>query len=141
MSNHLKSVDHVGIVVRDIDRSAAWYERHLGFRRVYEYGFPGVKAMFIANGDIRLELFETQGALPMAPERSAAPTNLKIGGINHVALAVDDLDAAVEELKAGGVRVASEPREVPDGHGDRFAFIHDNEGMLVELFESGPGRE
>ena len=139
MSNRLKGVDHVGIVVRDLNKSAAWYEQHLGFKRLYEYGFPGVKALFIANDDIRLELFETEGASPMAPERTAPSTNLKIGGINHVALAVDDLDAAIRELKAGGVEVASEPRDVPDGHGDRFAFIHDNEGMIVELFENGPG--
>lgn len=137
MSNRLLGVNHVGIVVRDLRESAAWYKRHLGLEPIYEYGFPGVKALFIGRGDIRLELFQTEGANPMAAERSEPPTNLKIGGINHVALTVDDLDALIEELRTGGVEVVSEPREVPDGHGDRFAFIHDNEGMLVELFENG----
>lgn len=39
------------------------------------------------------------------------------------------------ELRAKGVSVASEPMESPNSGGSRFAFIQDNEGMLVELFE------
>lgn len=73
----------------------------------------------------------------MSPDREEAATNLKHGGINHLAIAVDDLEATVAELQSSGVEVASPPREVPDGRGDRFAFIHDNERMLIELFQPG----
>ena len=48
--NRLLSLHHVGIVVRDIEASASWYERHLGFERVYGYAFPGAQVMFIARG-------------------------------------------------------------------------------------------
>ena len=137
MSNRLSSLHHVGIVVRDLEESASWYERHLGFERAYDYAFPGARVMFIARGDIRLELFQTEGAVPMASERERAETNLKIGGINHLAITVDDLDATLEDLKAKGVDLVSPPRDVPDGQGDRFAFIRDNEGMLIELFHPG----
>ena len=137
MSDRLLSLHHVGIVVRNLEESASWYERHLGFERVYDYAFPGARVMFIARGDLRLELFQTEGSVPMAPERERAETKLKIGGINHLAITVDDLDATLEDLKAQGAAVASEPQDVPDGEGDRFAFIRDNEGMLIELFHSG----
>ena len=139
MSDRLLSLHHVGVVVRDLEESASWYQRHLGFERIYDYGFPGAKVVFIGRGDLRLELFQTEGATPMAAEREQAPTNLRIGGINHLAITVDDLEQTLEDLRADGVEVVSEPRDVPNGGGDRFAFIHDNEGMLIELFRPGVG--
>ena len=90
----------------------------------------------IVRGDARLEFFRVEGATPMASERQEFETNLRIGGVNHPALAVDDLDEAVAALEAKGVEIAYPPSVVPNGSGDRFAFIHDNERMLVELFQA-----
>lgn len=126
---------HIGIVVQDLAASAAWYARHLGFVSTTRYAFPGVRAAFIERGDLRLELFEVDGAAPMAAAREQPATNLRIGGINHFAIRVDGLDRAIADLAALGVEIVSPPRDVPDGSGDRFAFIHDNERMLIELFE------
>ena len=131
----LSGVHHVGVVVADLEASAAWYAEHLGFERLYAYGFPGVKVAFIGRGDLRIELFQNEQATPMSAERRSAETNLRIGGINHFAIAVSDLDSTVAELQAKGVKVISQPREVPNSGGDRFAFIHDNEQMLIELFQ------
>ena len=128
---------HIGIVVQDIEASEAWYSQMLGFTRLYDYGWPGVQVVFIARGNVKLELFQHAQATPMDPQRQRAETNLKIGGINHFARQVDDLDEAVAELQAKGVEIVSPPRAVPNGDGDRFAFIHDNEKMLVELFQPG----
>lgn len=139
ISDHLLRLHHVGVVVRDLEASASWYRRHLGFERIYDYVLPGAKVLFIGRGDLRLELFQTEGASPMAPEREQEPTNLKIGGINHVAIRVDDLEQTLEVLRADGVEVVLEPHDVPNGGGDRFALIHDNESMLIELFLPGPG--
>jgi methylmalonyl-CoA/ethylmalonyl-CoA epimerase/glyoxylase I family protein len=71
----------------------------------------------------------------MDAERQAAQTNLKIGGINHFAIQVEDLDEAVSALLAKGIEIVSPPKDVPNGCGDRFAFVHDNEHTLVELFQ------
>lgn len=138
MSTHLKTLHHVGIVVQDLDASVAWYARCLGFERLSEYSFPGARVAFIGLGDLQLELFQTEGAAPMAAEREAPATNLKIGGVNHFAIAVDDIDAAVEELRSKGVEIVSPPALVPNGRSDRFAFVRDNERMLIELFEQTP---
>ena len=137
MSDRLQRLHHVGIVVQDLDASLAWYREHLGFERSTGYTIPGARAVFASHGEVRLEFFETEGAAPMSPDRETPATNLKLGGINHFAIAVDDLDATLAELQAKGVEIASPPREVPDGRGDRFAFIRDNERMLVELFQPG----
>lgn len=130
-------IHHVGIVVQNLEASVAWYGRHLGFEPISEYALPGAKVAFVGSGAMRLELFQTEGATPMSADREQAATNLKLGGINHLAIVVDDLDATVVEFRNEGVEIASPPREVPDGHGDRFAFIRDNERMLIELYEPG----
>jgi catechol 2,3-dioxygenase-like lactoylglutathione lyase family enzyme len=131
----LSGIHHVGIVVESVEASTAWYVEHLGFERLYTFGWPGVQAAFIGRGALKLELFQNDEAAPMAENRRRAETNLKIGGINHFAIEVPDLDATVAALETKGVEVVSPPREVPNSGGSRFAFIHDNEQMLVELYQ------
>lgn len=135
MTAEFSKTHHIGIVVQSIEASAAWYAEKLGFERLYGYGWPGVQVLFIGRGDLKLELFQNDGAAPMDQARQTAQTNLAIGGINHFAIQVDDLDAAIATLQAKGVEIVSPPGEVPNSGGDRFAFIHDNERMLVELFQ------
>ena len=137
MAVSFQRIDHVGIVVRDLDTSIAWYREHFGFEKLTEYSFPGARVAFVGKGDLRLEFFQTDGAAPMAVEREQRRTNLRIGGINHFAIGVDDLDSALAQLRESGVEIESEPAEVGDGKGDRFAFVRDNEKMLVELFQRG----
>ncbi|WP_294201618.1 VOC family protein [uncultured Sphingomonas sp.] len=136
MSARLQSLHHIGVVVQDLDATIAWYERHLGFLVLSTFGFPGGRVAFIGRGAVKLELFQIDGAAPMAPERKEALSNLRIGGINHFAILVDDIDATLAELLANGVEQAYPVSEVPDGSGDRWVFIRDNEGMLIELYQT-----
>ncbi|WP_426255672.1 VOC family protein [Sphingomonas sp. DC2300-3] len=125
----------MGIVVENLEASTAWYVEHLGFKRLYTFGWQGVQAAFIGRGSVKIELFQNEEAKPMVEDRRRAETNLKIGGINHFAIEVDDLNAVVAALEEKEVVVVSPPREVPNSGGSCFAFIHDNEGMLVELLQ------
>lgn len=133
----LSGLHHVGATVSDLDASIAWYRATLGFELLSTYGWPGVRAAFIGRDDIRIELFQKEDAAPMSDDRRWPDTNLRNGGIGHLALAVADLDAAVADLQGRQVEIVAAPRDVPDGSGSRFAFVHDNEGMLVELFQPG----
>ena len=137
MSADMGHCHHVGVVVRDIEASVAWYVDRLGFERTYGFSFPGAQAVFVRRGEFRIEFFQVEGAAPMAPERETGPTNLKIGGINHFAIQVADVDRTVAELESKGVEVASPPKDVPGGRKERYAFVRDNERMLVELFQAG----
>jgi catechol 2,3-dioxygenase-like lactoylglutathione lyase family enzyme len=136
VSDRILRLHHVGMVVQDLEASVAWYRDHLGFQHQYDFSFPGVQATMTVRGDARLEFFRVEGAEPMTPERQEFQTSLRIGGINHLALAVDDLDEAVAALKADGVEIVIPPSNVPNASGDRYAFIRDNERMLVELFKA-----
>ncbi len=137
MAVEFSRLDHVGVVVRDLDASTSWYEEHFGFAKLSEYGFPGARVAFIGRGDLRIELFQMENAAPMDPGREDRATNLRFGGINHFAIGVSDIEAAVADLKAKGVEIVSPPGDVPDGRGDRYAFVRDNERMLIELFQAG----
>jgi catechol 2,3-dioxygenase-like lactoylglutathione lyase family enzyme len=131
----IKRINHVGVVAANLEASVAWYVRHLGFERLYDYSFPGVTAAFIRKGELRLEFFQSDGASPMADERRDIATNVKIGGINHFALEVDDIEATFAALAANGVEVVQPPAEIPDSGGEKFGFIKDLEGMLIEFFQ------
>ncbi|MBB3693562.1 catechol 2,3-dioxygenase-like lactoylglutathione lyase family enzyme [Sphingomonas sp. BK580] len=122
-------------MVEDLAASVEWYGRNLGFRRHYDFELPGARASMIVRGDARLELYQVEGAVETDPGRRDVATVLRSTGINHLALLVEDLDAVVEDLQARAVEVAIHPTLMPNASGDRFAFIRDNEGALVELFE------
>lgn len=128
---------HVGIVVANLDASVSWYTEKLGLATLYTFAFPGVKAAMIGRDELRLELLENEAAAPMVDDRRDRAANLRLGGINHVAIRVDRLEEAINALVANGVELASEPMESQNSGGSRFAFIRDNEGMLVELYEAG----
>ncbi|PSS59543.1 bleomycin resistance protein [Ensifer sp. NM-2] len=135
MTNRVLRLHHVGVVVQDLQASLVWYRDHLGFEQQYSFTLPGAQVTMIARGDARLELFQVEGAAPMANERKEVETILKLGGVNHFGLIVDDVDETVAALAGKGVEIVIPPSAVPNGAGDRFAYIRDNERMLVELFQ------
>ena len=96
-------VDHVGIAVKDLAASVKWYEETLGLHSkgtevVQE---QQVTVAFLPCGDSELELLEST-----SPEGPIARFIEKNGeGIQHIAIRVDDIDAALAELKEKGVRI------------------------------------
>ena len=110
------AVHHVALDVDDLDAALRFYVGAMGFTELPrpDFGFPGA---WLDMGDHQLHLVEVQG--PMPPNGGA-----------HFALRVDDLDAAVDALRAEGVAVHPIP-ETP-GAG-RQAFLNDPAGNLIEL--------
>ena len=80
MAGRLLGLNYVGVIVRDLEASTAWYAEHLGFERMHEYGFLGVRALFIRRGDLRLEVFQVEGSAPMVTERTVPEANLRSVG-------------------------------------------------------------
>lgn len=126
------TLDHIGIAVANLDDALAFYRDALGL----EIGAPEqvasqrVRAHFIPLGGSALELLEAT-----AEDSPIAKYVAKRGpGLHHVTLRVDDIAAALAQLKARGVRLIDEaPR--PGAHGSLVAFIHpaSAHGVLVEL--------
>ena len=127
----LKRVDHVGIAVKDLDESVKFYES-LGFKASgYEVvAEQKVKVAFLPCGDSELELLEST-----EPDGPIARFIEKNGpGIQHVAIRVDDIDKALEELKAKEVRLIDQVPRYGAGNA-RIAFVHPKAtgGVLLEL--------
>jgi methylmalonyl-CoA/ethylmalonyl-CoA epimerase len=129
MNTPLK-IDHLGIAVESLDEAlVAW--RALGFEvgEVHDVPTERVKAAFLSVGESRIELLE-----PTEPGSVIAKFLEKRSGLHHVCLRVADLEQALGELKARGVRLLDEAPRLGVG-GCRVAFVHPKaaSGVLIEL--------
>ncbi|MEI6385071.1 MAG: methylmalonyl-CoA epimerase [Spirochaetota bacterium] len=127
-------IDHVGIAAESMEGSLAVFEGLLGLdcagtETVVE---QRVKTAFLPVGDSELEILETTDPEGPIGKFMAA----KGQGFQHIAFRVEDLDGALAELKAKGVRLIDEVPRMGAG-GARIAFIHPKAtaGVLVELCE------
>jgi methylmalonyl-CoA epimerase len=130
------SIDHLGIAVRSLAEARAFYEK-LGLRVVGEetVEHEKVRVAMLPVGESRIELLEAT-----AEDSPIARFLTKRGeGLHHVSLRVPDLAAAVEKLKAEGVRLISDEIKVGAG-GHLYVFVHPSSagGVLLELCEDPP---
>jgi methylmalonyl-CoA epimerase len=130
-------LDHVGIAVGDLPASLAFFRDVLGLHveATEEVLSQKVRATFLSTGQSTLEILEATAA-----ESPIAKYLEKRGpGIHHVALRVDDIEAALAHLKSRGVRLIDEkPR--PGAEKALVAFVHPSaaNGVLVELKQPAP---
>jgi glyoxylase I family protein len=144
-------VNHVNIVVANMERSLDFYVGLLGMRVTFEthlsgdwieevVGLAGVSARCIFcqpdGGGARFELLEYEAPSGVALDRNALANT---PGLRHVALEVDDLDAWHAKLTAAGVEAISSPVTVPfrivDGIQKRLCYLRDPDGAIIELCE------
>lgn len=125
-------IDHLGIAVPSLEEALKSWEA-LGFvaGETHEVPTEKVRAAFLPVGEARLELLE-----PTDSSSVIARFLEKRSGLHHVCVLVEDLDAALAEMKARGVELVDEtPR--PGAEGCRVAFVHPRAatGVLLELKE------
>jgi methylmalonyl-CoA epimerase len=125
-------IDHVAIVVKDLERTIDLYTKTLGFEQVYRevVADQGIEAVGLRAGESIIELLRPlDESSPVAKFRGDAETKL-----HHTAYRVNDIEAELARLKASGVRLLDEhPRK--GAHGNRIAFLHPKStaGVLIEL--------
>ena len=125
-------LDHIGIAVRDLPAALAFYRDALGLdiEAPEEIASERVRAHFIPVGPSSLELLEAT-----APDSSIAKYVEKRGpGLHHITLRVEDINAALAQLKIRGAKLIDEqPRR--GAQGALVAFVHPSsaDGVLVEL--------
>jgi methylmalonyl-CoA/ethylmalonyl-CoA epimerase len=130
----VRKVDHIGIAVSNLDEAVKLYTEVMGLElhgtEVVEE--QKVKVAFLPVGDTEVELLESTS--PDGP--IAKFIEAKGQGIQHVAFRVDNIEAALEEMKAKGMRLIDEKPRYGAG-GARIAFLHpkSTNGVLIELCE------
>jgi catechol 2,3-dioxygenase-like lactoylglutathione lyase family enzyme len=145
-------IDHINIVVADIERSVRFYSELLGLRRGFEVmlegdwiervtGIVGARAhcVFMESGEpVRLELLQYLSPRGERLDPNSLPNT---PGLRHLAFTVDDIDALTAKLRTAGVPLVSEPVEVPFAVGTmgrkRLCYFHDPDGTLLEVAAYG----
>jgi methylmalonyl-CoA/ethylmalonyl-CoA epimerase len=129
-------VDHIGIAVKNLEESLKFYEDVLGIKCVADEVVEEqkVKTAFLPLGDTEIELLEStseDGPIAKFIEKKGE-------GIQHIAYKVDDIEKALEELKAKGIRLIDEKPRLGAG-GAKIAFLHPKStfGVLIEICERG----
>lgn len=129
------NVDHIGIAVPNLDDVEKVFQDVLGIKNNGEETVKDQKvttAFYPVGEETELEFLESTS--PDGPIAKFIEKNNGRGGIQHVALRVDDIEAAIKDIKAKGLRmIDNEPRK--GAGGAMIAFIHpkSTNGVLVEL--------
>lgn len=129
-------VDHVGIAVNNLEESLKFYEDVLGIKceGIEIVSDQKVKVAFLPVGDTELELLES--TCDDGPIAKFIAKNGGHGGIQHVAIRVDNIEKAIEEVKAKGYKMIDEVPRYGAGNA-KIAFCHpkDIDGILLEISE------
>ena len=128
----VKHIDHIGIAVKAIEQAGKFYTDILGLKiaDVETVAEQKVNVAFIPITDSEVELLEST-----EPDGPVAKfIDSKGEGVQHIAFRVENIEEALEELKAKGVRLIDQTGRKGAG-GARIAFIHPKEtnGVLIEL--------
>jgi methylmalonyl-CoA epimerase len=131
-------IDHIGVAVEDLDEAIELYRS--AFRMAEQHRETveafGVEAVLLEVGDGHVELLK-----PLSPDTGVGKFLAKNGpGLHHVAYQTDDIDAALEAVRAAGLRLIDEqPRT--GIRNSRVAFLHPKAtgGVLTELVQPAEG--
>jgi methylmalonyl-CoA/ethylmalonyl-CoA epimerase len=128
-------LDHIGIAVKDLTAALAFYRDALGLEieAPEEVASQRVRAHFVPVGEAKLELLEATAA----DSPIAKYVDKRGPGLHHITLRVDDIEAALAQLKAHGAKLIDEHAR-PGAEGSLVAFVHpaSAHGVLVELKQS-----
>jgi len=128
-------IEHVALAVEDLDAAIAHYASVWGLEVEHRERVEdqGVEEAMLPLGDAYLQLLG-----PTGPDTTVGKFVQRRGqGLHHIAYEVDDLEAALADLKAKGVPLIDERPRV-GGRGHMVAFVHPkgNHGLLVELIQA-----
>jgi methylmalonyl-CoA/ethylmalonyl-CoA epimerase len=129
----IKKVNHVGIVVNDLEESLKFWRDTLGLDLDHVEDLPSQKSKvaFLPAGETEIELVipldESTGSGKFLKERGP--------GIHHLCFEVDDIEGMLQQLKDKGIRLINETPIALEGR--KMAFVHPKSanGVLVELYQ------
>ena len=149
----IQSVDHINLVVADLERSVDFYTNILGFREIQRAQLKGEWAESVIGlnnieasvvyvvapaGQPRLELLQYHYPVGDELDANSIPNTI---GLRHLALRVNDIESAVQCLRQAGIEPLSPPVIVPvdviqHPIGQKIlCYFHDPDGVLLELTE------
>ena len=128
----IKRIAHIGVGVKDTDKAKTLYQEMFSLPVSHEELLGELKIAFVPIGQTNVELVqstEPDGIMNRFIEKKGE-------GIHHIAFEVEDIDQALEELKAKGVPLIDQQAR-PGAHQARIAFLNPKgtNGILIELVQ------
>jgi glyoxylase I family protein len=139
--------DHTGITVSNLERSLAFWRDVLGFEfshAAHQKGELAQEVTGVEGAEIKLAVLKTPGGHKIELLEYLAPVDRKRGnhrpcdvGFVHVALIVEDLDAALDRIAVSGWKTAGQPQILTKGPnaGKRVVYVRDPDGTTIELMQ------
>ena len=126
----IKGLDHISIIVSDVEENLKFYRDILDFNVLKDFYDEKEKAriIFLNIGNSMLEL--------IAPDKKPAKgekiiwEERRIGGVEHIAFLVEDMDKIYEYLRSKGIEFVLGPLEFPEG---KYGYFYGPEGVLLEV--------
>jgi len=134
MMTNLKRLDHIAVLVEDLDQALSFWQDQLGLAldHVEIIDSMEVKIAFLPLGESEIELVQ-----PTTADSGLAKFLEKRGpGLHHICIEVESINTMLGKLKENGVRlIDGEPVTMDDGR--KLVFLHPKStgGVLVELYE------
>ncbi len=124
------SIEHVSIRVRDLNSTAAYYEKMFGARILLRRNLAGGKRiLFLGIGESMLELMDFgPGSEPVDAREHY--------GVHHIGIKTDNFEKTVRDLKAKGADFLGEPFDPTPGI--HLVFLRDPNGAVIELAQRDP---
>ena len=136
----VKKIDHIGVVVKNIEKTLEIYEKLFGLKptRIETLSEGGVKGAFIPIGDIDIELLEITGSPSEDVAKVLSPSDT---GLHHICFEVENVDEELRSLAASGVKLVD--REGHQGLSGKIGFLHpdETEGVYVEFVQIVTSKE
>jgi len=121
-------IDHIHLISPNIEPTKDWYCNILGGKVTFEGEFKGSKVYYVDLNGFNIIIIEQ-----LPDEKPLSATIQTREGLDHFGVALEDMDAAVAELKAKGVKFVVEPIQVRPGL--RIAYIEAPDKVRIELSE------
>jgi|TARA_B100002003_G_C13705830_1_gene354574 catechol 2,3-dioxygenase-like lactoylglutathione lyase family enzyme len=121
---------HIGISVRDLEKSIKFYKDNFGFKEINRFSkeeWDGEAAVLELDGFI-LEIFGFNDYIKGKDDTS----NLKVTGLNHFAFRVDGVDEKYKELKEKGIDISKPQKGTTI---IKYCFLRDPDNISIELYE------
>jgi methylmalonyl-CoA/ethylmalonyl-CoA epimerase len=130
--------DHIGVAVEDLDEALVLYGERFGMEIQHRETVEeqGVEAVLLGVGESHVELLR-----PLGPDTAVGKFLARSGpGLHHVAYGTDDIESALESVRAAGIELIDERPRIGI-RGSRVAFLHPKStgGVLTELVEAPEG--
>ncbi len=119
----MAKLDHVGIYVKNLDKSIKFYKEIFGFSKVNQF----------TSGEAKIATMDLGGGLLELVQRPGSPGTPPVGNWSHLAIHEPKFDETVAKLDARKI----EKRLVTMANGNRLCFFNDPDGHTIEIMENG----